>query len=168
MKSKLQICWFYDEFFLGKKNCILNCTRLIDGGGIWIKVDDFSKSFSTSMSSRDIASIYSTSAICGCYARIPWPGSRYWWLICTYWPSFAAHAQAMAVTEGWEWRDASGVSGMFLCWSDQSEALATMDESVLLDLLECPVCLERLDASAKVLPCQHTFCRRCLQGIVGF
>ncbi|XP_030628554.1 E3 ubiquitin-protein ligase SH3RF1 [Chanos chanos] len=42
-----------------------------------------------------------------------------------------------------------------------------MDESVLLDLLECPVCLERLDASAKVLPCQHTFCRRCLLGIVG-
>lgn len=42
-----------------------------------------------------------------------------------------------------------------------------MDESVLLDLLECPVCLERLDATAKVLPCQHTFCRRCLQGIVG-
>uniref|UniRef100_A0A3B4AD07 RING-type domain-containing protein n=1 Tax=Periophthalmus magnuspinnatus TaxID=409849 RepID=A0A3B4AD07_9GOBI len=39
--------------------------------------------------------------------------------------------------------------------------------SVLLDLLECPVCLERLDATAKVLPCQHTFCRRCLQGIVG-
>uniref|UniRef100_A0AAY5JZ38 E3 ubiquitin-protein ligase SH3RF1 n=1 Tax=Esox lucius TaxID=8010 RepID=A0AAY5JZ38_ESOLU len=42
-----------------------------------------------------------------------------------------------------------------------------MDESVLLDLLECPVCLERLDATAKVLPCQHTFCRRCLQGILG-
>ncbi|KAI5608463.1 E3 ubiquitin-protein ligase SH3RF1 isoform 1 [Silurus asotus] len=42
-----------------------------------------------------------------------------------------------------------------------------MDESALLDLLECPVCLERLDASAKVLPCQHTFCRRCLLGIVG-
>lgn len=42
-----------------------------------------------------------------------------------------------------------------------------MDESVLLDLLECPVCLERLDASAKVLPCQHTFCRRCLQSILG-
>ncbi|XP_064190009.1 E3 ubiquitin-protein ligase SH3RF1 [Anguilla rostrata] len=41
-----------------------------------------------------------------------------------------------------------------------------MDEAALLDLLECPVCLERLDASAKVLPCQHTFCRRCLQGIV--
>lgn len=43
----------------------------------------------------------------------------------------------------------------------------TMDESALLDLLECPVCLERLDASAKVLPCQHTFCKRCLLGIVG-
>uniref|UniRef100_A0A8C7DSR2 E3 ubiquitin-protein ligase SH3RF1 n=1 Tax=Oncorhynchus kisutch TaxID=8019 RepID=A0A8C7DSR2_ONCKI len=42
-----------------------------------------------------------------------------------------------------------------------------MDESVLLDLLECPVCLERLDATAKVLPCQHTFCRRCLQSILG-
>ncbi|XP_056620970.1 E3 ubiquitin-protein ligase SH3RF1 [Triplophysa dalaica] len=44
---------------------------------------------------------------------------------------------------------------------------AKMDESALLDLLECPVCLERLDATAKVLPCQHTFCRRCLLGIVG-
>uniref|UniRef100_A0A4W3JUD1 E3 ubiquitin-protein ligase SH3RF1 n=1 Tax=Callorhinchus milii TaxID=7868 RepID=A0A4W3JUD1_CALMI len=42
-----------------------------------------------------------------------------------------------------------------------------MDESALLDLLECPVCLERLDATAKVLPCQHTFCRRCLQGILN-
>lgn len=42
-----------------------------------------------------------------------------------------------------------------------------MDESALLDLLECPVCLERLDATAKVLPCQHTFCRRCLLGILG-
>lgn len=42
-----------------------------------------------------------------------------------------------------------------------------MDESSLLDLLECSVCLERLDASAKVLPCQHTFCRRCLESIVS-
>ncbi|XP_022450565.1 E3 ubiquitin-protein ligase SH3RF1 isoform X3 [Delphinapterus leucas] len=42
-----------------------------------------------------------------------------------------------------------------------------MDESALLDLLECPVCLERLDVSARVLPCQHTFCKRCLLGIVG-
>ncbi|CAM9522858.1 unnamed protein product [Lampetra fluviatilis] len=42
-----------------------------------------------------------------------------------------------------------------------------MDESSLLDLLECPVCLERLDSTAKVLPCQHTFCKRCLQSIVS-
>lgn len=44
---------------------------------------------------------------------------------------------------------------------------ADMDESSsLLDLLECSVCLERLDTTAKVLPCQHTFCRRCLENIV--
>ncbi|XP_077338709.1 E3 ubiquitin-protein ligase SH3RF3 isoform X1 [Lithobates pipiens] len=42
-----------------------------------------------------------------------------------------------------------------------------MDESSLLDLLECSVCLERLDTTARVLPCQHTFCRRCLQSIVS-
>lgn len=30
-------------------------------------------------------------------------------------------------------------------------------------LLECPLCLEQLDTSAKVLPCQHTFCLSCLQ-----
>ncbi|XP_069613646.1 E3 ubiquitin-protein ligase SH3RF3 isoform X2 [Ranitomeya imitator] len=44
---------------------------------------------------------------------------------------------------------------------------ADMDESSLLDLLECSVCLERLDTTARVLPCQHTFCRRCLQSIVS-
>ncbi|XP_060682020.1 E3 ubiquitin-protein ligase SH3RF3-like isoform X1 [Hemiscyllium ocellatum] len=42
-----------------------------------------------------------------------------------------------------------------------------MDESSLLDLLECSVCLERLDATARVLPCQHTFCKRCLEKIVS-
>nr|XP_033805246.1 E3 ubiquitin-protein ligase SH3RF3 isoform X2 [Geotrypetes seraphini] len=42
-----------------------------------------------------------------------------------------------------------------------------MDESSLLDLLECSVCLERLDTTARVLPCQHTFCRRCLESIVS-
>ncbi|XP_071452424.1 E3 ubiquitin-protein ligase SH3RF3 isoform X2 [Hetaerina americana] len=42
-----------------------------------------------------------------------------------------------------------------------------MDESVLNDLLECSVCLERLDTSSKVLPCQHTFCRKCLEEIVS-
>lgn len=38
-----------------------------------------------------------------------------------------------------------------------------MDDLALLDLLECPLCLEPLDETAKVLPCQHTFCMPCLQ-----
>lgn len=41
-----------------------------------------------------------------------------------------------------------------------------MDECTLNDLLECSVCLERLDTSSKVLPCQHTFCKKCLEEIV--
>ncbi|KAG8196985.1 hypothetical protein JTE90_013133 [Oedothorax gibbosus] len=43
----------------------------------------------------------------------------------------------------------------------------TMDEAFLNDLLECSVCLEQLDSTSKVLPCQHTFCKRCLQEIVN-
>ncbi|XP_046578751.1 E3 ubiquitin-protein ligase SH3RF1-like isoform X2 [Haliotis rubra] len=42
-----------------------------------------------------------------------------------------------------------------------------MDEQALNELLECSVCLERLDHTSKVLPCQHTFCRRCLEEIVS-
>lgn len=41
-----------------------------------------------------------------------------------------------------------------------------MDTSQLNELLECSVCFERLDQTSKVLPCQHTFCRRCLKEIV--
>ncbi|XP_072171012.1 E3 ubiquitin-protein ligase SH3RF1-like [Diadema setosum] len=41
-----------------------------------------------------------------------------------------------------------------------------MDEQSIFDILECSVCLERLDASSRVLPCQHTFCMRCLQQIL--
>lgn len=41
-----------------------------------------------------------------------------------------------------------------------------MDEGTLNDLLECSVCLDRLDTSSKVLPCQHTFCKKCLEEIV--
>ncbi|KAI5941899.1 E3 ubiquitin-protein ligase SH3RF2 [Manis javanica] len=41
-----------------------------------------------------------------------------------------------------------------------------MDDLTLLDLLECPVCFERLDVTARVLPCQHTFCKPCLQRIL--
>lgn len=39
----------------------------------------------------------------------------------------------------------------------------TMEELSLKALLECPLCLGQLDTSAKVLPCQHTFCKPCLQ-----
>lgn len=39
----------------------------------------------------------------------------------------------------------------------------TMEELSLKALLECPLCLKQLDTSAKVLPCQHTFCKLCLQ-----
>ncbi|XP_044003201.1 E3 ubiquitin-protein ligase SH3RF3 isoform X2 [Aphidius gifuensis] len=42
-----------------------------------------------------------------------------------------------------------------------------MDECMLNDLLECSVCLERLDTSSKVLPCQHTFCKKCLEEIMN-
>ncbi|KAF3838194.1 hypothetical protein F7725_009962 [Dissostichus mawsoni] len=38
-----------------------------------------------------------------------------------------------------------------------------MEELALSALLECPMCCEPLDVSAKVLPCQHTFCTSCLQ-----
>ncbi|KAL5011887.1 hypothetical protein ScPMuIL_010438 [Solemya velum] len=41
-----------------------------------------------------------------------------------------------------------------------------MDAQALTELLECSVCLEQLDHTSKVLPCQHTFCRRCLDEIL--
>ncbi|XP_048589149.1 E3 ubiquitin-protein ligase SH3RF1 isoform X2 [Nematostella vectensis] len=41
----------------------------------------------------------------------------------------------------------------------------SLDSVELNELLECSVCLERLDHTSKVLPCQHTFCRRCLKEI---
>lgn len=50
---------------------------------------------------------------------------------------------------------------------DKSVKCFTMDETFLNDLLECSVCLEQLDSSSKVLPCQHTFCKRCLHEILN-
>lgn len=38
-----------------------------------------------------------------------------------------------------------------------------MEELALVALLECSLCCEQLDVSAKVLPCQHTFCLPCLK-----
>ncbi|XP_060040567.1 E3 ubiquitin-protein ligase SH3RF3-like [Erinaceus europaeus] len=70
----------------------------------------------------------------------------------------ASGAAAAAPSEGDDDRPGGGRGGRV--------AGEDMDESSLLDLLECAVCLERLDTTAKVLPCQHTFCRRCLESIV--
>lgn len=39
------------------------------------------------------------------------------------------------------------------------------DAMDLADLLECSICLEQLNESNKVLPCQHTFCTQCLKDI---
>ncbi|XP_028315654.1 E3 ubiquitin-protein ligase SH3RF1 [Gouania willdenowi] len=44
-----------------------------------------------------------------------------------------------------------------------SKSSAKMEELALMALLECPLCLQQLDVTAKVLPCQHTFCMSCLQ-----
>ncbi|GFS15779.1 SH3 domain containing ring finger 1, partial [Elysia marginata] len=42
-----------------------------------------------------------------------------------------------------------------------------MDEKQINELIECPVCLDRMDQTCKVLRCQHTFCRRCLDEILS-
>ena len=42
-----------------------------------------------------------------------------------------------------------------------------MDSLQLNELLECSVCLDRLDETCRVLPCQHTFCKRCLQELIS-
>ncbi len=43
-----------------------------------------------------------------------------------------------------------------------------MDHALaIFEGLDCSVCLERLDVSCKVLPCQHTFCKGCLKAIVA-
>lgn len=40
-----------------------------------------------------------------------------------------------------------------------------MDPKTLEQLLDCPVCFERLDETNRVLPCQHTFCKKCLETV---
>ena len=61
------------------------------------------------------------------------------------------------------WGNSNTLTGVLL---DQPWA-QSMDEQALSELLECSVCLERLDHTSKVLPCQHTFCRRCLEEILS-
>ncbi|XP_011873283.1 PREDICTED: SH3 domain-containing RING finger protein 3-like [Vollenhovia emeryi] len=40
-------------------------------------------------------------------------------------------------------------------------------KSMLSKLVECSVCLEQLSPFNKMLPCQHTFCEKCLEMIVS-
>lgn len=40
-----------------------------------------------------------------------------------------------------------------------------MDLSVVEKLLECSICFERFDETNRVLPCQHTFCNKCLLAV---
>ncbi|MBZ3886928.1 SH3 domain-containing RING finger protein 3 [Sciurus carolinensis] len=78
------------------------------------------------------------------------------WLCASKAAAAAAQSEGDEDRPGERRRRRAGASG----------TVEDMDESSLLDLLECSVCLERLDTTAKVLPCQHTFCRRCLESIV--
>ncbi|XP_050531677.1 E3 ubiquitin-protein ligase SH3RF2-like isoform X2 [Daktulosphaira vitifoliae] len=41
-----------------------------------------------------------------------------------------------------------------------------IDENLLDKLLECRHCLDYLDTNNKMLPCQHTFCKKCLDIVV--
>ena len=41
-----------------------------------------------------------------------------------------------------------------------------MDGQKLKDLLTCSYCNDRLDERSQVLPCQHTFCTKCLNIVV--
>ncbi|XP_024408178.2 E3 ubiquitin-protein ligase SH3RF3 isoform X3 [Desmodus rotundus] len=82
-------------------------------------------------------------------------------LLGASWLCASKAAVAAAQTQGYNDRP----RGLWRTFT-ASAAGEDMDESSLLDLLECSVCLERLDTTAKVLPCQHTFCRRCLESIV--
>lgn len=42
-----------------------------------------------------------------------------------------------------------------------------MDGQKLKALLQCSFCNDRLDERSQVLPCQHTFCTKCLKIIIG-
>ena len=52
-------------------------------------------------------------------------------------------------------------------WVFYGVAGSQMDLSRIQELLDCPVCFKPLRNSSKVLPCQHTFCKRCLKNIAS-
>uniref|UniRef100_A0A8C0HEE8 RING-type domain-containing protein n=1 Tax=Chelonoidis abingdonii TaxID=106734 RepID=A0A8C0HEE8_CHEAB len=39
-------------------------------------------------------------------------------------------------------------------------------DAIATDFLTCPICLERL-RRPKILPCLHTYCQGCLEGLLG-
>ncbi|KAG6920465.1 tripartite motif containing 56 [Chelydra serpentina] len=42
----------------------------------------------------------------------------------------------------------------------------SLSDAIAADFLTCPICLERL-RGPKMLPCLHTYCQGCLEGLVG-
>ena len=51
--------------------------------------------------------------------------------------------------------------------SSHTVLIDPMDALAIFEGVDCSVCLERLDETCKVLPCQHTFCKGCLKAIVA-
>ena len=43
--------------------------------------------------------------------------------------------------------------------------MASPIEKKLAKHLECPICLEKFKGP-KMLPCQHSYCKKCLEGLV--
>lgn len=56
---------------------------------------------------------------------------------------------------------------LFSSFGSWYRVVEAMDQNTLYEILECSVCMEVLDGTSRVLPCQHTFCRRCLDEIVA-
>lgn len=54
-----------------------------------------------------------------------------------------------------------------LCSALSIVNVLAMEDLAIFEGLDCSVCLERLDETCKVLPCQHTFCKGCLKAIVA-
>ena len=44
----------------------------------------------------------------------------------------------------------------------EGKIMASINEEKLVKVLECAICLD-LYEEPKVLPCQHTYCRKCLE-----
>ncbi|XP_050789463.1 E3 ubiquitin-protein ligase TRIM56 [Gopherus flavomarginatus] len=47
-----------------------------------------------------------------------------------------------------------------------ASAALSLSDAIATDFLTCPICLERL-RRPKILPCLHTYCQGCLEGLLG-